>query len=342
VRDASTLEPLAGVRVRVMEGTQVATTNASGEYHLPVTEGTFDLDYSKWGYLSHQELGITIVEGDTVTRNVDLNPGMILSVLNEDFENGAAGWTHAPTGGTWGDQWHLSFEDAHSTPHSYKCGNTGAGSYATLLDARLASPLINVLPPDAILSFWMQIQSQTSPLYPDSAYDGGILELQIGDEFIQVTPVERYTHTFRYLSGGGNPATGPMPGLRCFASSALTGWVQYTVDLSEYEGESFRLVFRFGSDAVTCVEGWYIDDVLIQGVVETPPEVTGLVVWRDGNDVMLSWDEDSTPYYRIYSSSSTEPPFPTWEGTTEQSTFRIVNGVSSDRQFYYVVGSLTE
>jgi hypothetical protein len=342
VRDSLTHEPLAGVRVRVVGGTRLATTNASGAYNLPLVDGVFDLDYSKWGYFAHQELGVTITEGDTVVRDIDLNPAIVLTLLDEDFEGAVNGWTHGPTGGTWGDQWHLSTESAHTASHSYKCGDTGTGDYAPLLDARLTSPLISSLPPDALLSFWMKIQSETSGAYPDSAYDGGILELQIGNEFIQVTPDRGYSHVFRYMSGVGNPATGPMPGTNCIASFTPTDWTQYTVDLSDYEGESFHLNFRFGSDAITSVEGWYIDDVLVQGIVDEPPAVTGLVIWRDGNDIMLSWNDNATPYYRIFSSSDSEPPFPTWEGTTDQNSFRIINGISSNRQFYYVVASRTE
>jgi hypothetical protein len=73
-----------------------------------------------------------------------------------------------------------------------------------------------------------------------------------------------------------------------------------------------------------------------------PTVVTGLTIARDGNDVLLSWNDDANPYYRIYSSTDPTPPFPTWEGTTDQPSFRIVNGLSSNRQFYYVVGSLIE
>lgn len=71
-----------------------------------------------------------------------------------------------------------------------------------------------------------------------------------------------------------------------------------------------------------------------------PPPVTGLVVRPEGNNIVLSWDSDDTPYYLIYSSLTPEIPFPYYEGMTEQTSFTIENGCQDDQQFYYVLGYL--
>jgi len=75
---------------------------------------------------------------------------------------------------------------------------------------------------------------------------------------MQIFPVEGYTHQIRH---GINP--GPFPeGLMVFAGSR--DWHQINFDLSAYEGDA-QIRFRFGTDYGANREGWYIDDVLIEG-----------------------------------------------------------------------------
>ncbi|MBK6910965.1 MAG: hypothetical protein IPH10_08570 [bacterium] len=76
----------------------------------------------------------------------------------------------------WSRQWHVSVEQARTGTHSYKCGDTGTGTYANLQDARLISPILTALPSDVVLEFWHTIDSEVSTASPDSAYDGGWLE----------------------------------------------------------------------------------------------------------------------------------------------------------------------
>lgn len=341
VIDAETGAPIEGVQVQVVNGTRRIRTNSVGYYRLPLEEGTYDLEYSVWGYASHTEFAITITEGDSIVRDVSLNPLDIVTVLDEDFEAGTEGWTHAAPEG-WLDQWHLSTESSHSATHAFKCGDTGAGNYEDLLDARLSSPVIDLLPAQAQLSFWMRIEAEVSGAYPDSSYDGGVIEISAdgGPPQLLTEDEINYTHTFRYESGGTTTA-GPMPGVPCLAGMDNT-WRLVTADLSAYEGHNIQLHFRFGSDDIVSWEGWYIDDVLVRGIITGPPPVTGLVVWREGNDIVLAWDDDETPYYLIYSSFTPEIPFPAYEGITEQNTFTIVNGIQNQKQFYYVVGYMPE
>ncbi|MBU0690943.1 carboxypeptidase regulatory-like domain-containing protein [bacterium] len=341
IRNADTEEPVEDVLVRVVNGSQSTRTNTLGEYRLPLYEGTYDIDYSLWGYENHTEFAITIAEGDSIIRNIDLNPLNVVVMMDEDFESGAAGWTHAAAP-DWLDDWHLSSESSHSGTSSFKCGDDGTLNYSNLLDARLSSPIIEFLPSQAQLSFWMRIESEVSGAYPDSAYDGGVVEISADGGLPEVLAVNRgYTHLFRYTTNGTNPVTGPMAGYPCFAGSNAA-WRQITADLSDYEGQDIQLHFRFGSDNIVTGEGWYIDDVLIRGIFTTPPPVTGLVVWRDGDDVMLSWNSDATPYYLIYSSLTPEIPFPDYEGMTDQTSYVIEHGLQDEKRFYYVVGYMPE
>ena len=114
---------------------------------------------------------------DTDLSMSDFSIAVFQTILAEDFEDSAPDWTHSSAGGQWVDQWHVSTERAQSGTHSYKCGNSGAGNYAMYNDARLLSPLISNLPPNATLRFSYQIEAELSGAFPDSAYDGGIIEV---------------------------------------------------------------------------------------------------------------------------------------------------------------------
>jgi len=184
--------------------------------------------------------------------------------LTEDFESGAQGWTHYNAPG-WRDQWHLSEEDAHSATHSWKCGDPGEGNYADSMDAYLESPEIDI-PANAVLLFYHRIQSERSASSPDSAYDGGVLEAYFDSgPWEQLFPQEGgYNEFIRYTSGGGNPYTGPFEGGTHVWADTIQ-WSRVVVDVSGHEGP-FRIRFRFGSDAVVGLEGWYVDDVAIVGL----------------------------------------------------------------------------
>ena len=73
VRDAGTLAPLDAATVAVTPGGVPQTqSNASGAYDLPLADGTWDLEYSKFGYFSQTITNIVITEGAEVTQNVNL------------------------------------------------------------------------------------------------------------------------------------------------------------------------------------------------------------------------------------------------------------------------------
>ncbi|MBU1936994.1 immune inhibitor A, partial [bacterium] len=220
--------------------------------------------------------------------------------------------------------------------YSYKCGDTGTGVYDDELDARLVSPVISDLPDDALLTFWMQIQGELSGTYPDSAYDGGIIEISAdGGAFTQVTPDDGYPKTFRYTSGGGIPATGPMLGMPCWAQD-LT-WVEKTVELNAYAGQSIQLRYRFGSDIGGGYEGWYVDDIQIVALGEPVVDVTGLTILLEGNDIHLRWDSDDNYGYRIYDDDNPMGGFTNFVGETTSNEFVIEDGVVSTQIKFYVV-----
>jgi hypothetical protein len=258
-------------------------------------------------------------------------------VLEEDFENTAPGWTHESPGGQWLDQWHLSTEMSHSGTSSYKCGDTGGGNHSNYLDARLISPVITDLPEQATLSFWGWMTGERSGYYPDSAYDGGVVEISVdGGAFVELLPEDGYTHTFRASSSG------PMPGRACW--SGTQPWREYRFDLAAYSGHTVQMRFRFGSDSGVTYEGWYVDDVRVEGIrtveVITP---SGFTITVAGNDLHLYWNDDANSYYRIYNDTNSDGSFESFVGSTSDTSYVITDGaLNSDTRFFVVTGSVSE
>ncbi len=182
-----------------------------------------------------------------------------VNILLATMESGSS-WTHGPVTGGFSDQWHLSTQRNH-TPggaQSWKCGATGAGSYAARLDAGLVTESFE-LGIDTELTYWQWIAAETSGSYPGYAYDGGLVEINAGGGWQQITPAGGYPYRIRNTSG-----TGPFPTeTRVFSGSQT--WHQVTFDLGAYEGATAQVRFRFGSDSTTGLEGWYVDDVSVDG-----------------------------------------------------------------------------
>ncbi|MDD5087263.1 MAG: carboxypeptidase-like regulatory domain-containing protein, partial [bacterium] len=72
VNDASS-QPLEGALVRNPAGSQQTTTLAGGYYFLPISEGTYSLEYSKFGYVTQTIPGVSVTAGDTTEQNATLS-----------------------------------------------------------------------------------------------------------------------------------------------------------------------------------------------------------------------------------------------------------------------------
>lgn len=64
--------PLETVRVAPVDGDRRAYTNESGEYSLPMADGTYDIEFTKFGYGRVVEEDVSITEGDTSWVNVTM------------------------------------------------------------------------------------------------------------------------------------------------------------------------------------------------------------------------------------------------------------------------------
>ncbi len=277
-----------------------STDDTAGPYTIATDIFDFSLPFS-WTLLKYrtnggpfQAIGLSYAGGDTYTADIPGQPyttyveyyidvadaldnaatdppgapaelynfyvAPIVELLADDMESGAPGWTHYAVTGGFGDQWHLSTQRNY-TPGgttSWKCGDTGAGDYGNLLDAGLVTPPLD-LGIDSYLHYWQWINSETSGSYPEYAYDGGLLEISVdGGPFMQIFPDGGYTHRVRE---GSTP--GPFPAETEIFAGELD-WHEVHCNLGAYAGTA-QIRFRFGTDGADTREGWYVDDVVVDG-----------------------------------------------------------------------------
>jgi hypothetical protein len=182
----------------------------------------------------------------------------------DDLESEPFAWQHfALDEGV--DQWHLSDADSNSPTHSWKFGESGTGDYDNFANGRLISSTIDLLPWSR-LEFMHKIEAEISGSFPDSAYDGGFVEISTNDGFtwVQLQPIEGYNKYFRWLAGNGDPATHPFPGgTQCY--SGEFDWQAASFDLEEYANQTVRFALHFGSDGGSGSAGWILDDFAISG-----------------------------------------------------------------------------
>lgn len=171
------------------------------------------------------------------------------------FESGAGGWTSSGTGNTWAQ----TNARSHSGSFSWR-----AQDPATSSDQRLVSPAV-VLPAGQLpltLQFW---NHQTFEPRTGGCWDGGLVEIST-DGGTSFTPITAGLLTDPYDGplGSGNPAA-PL--------AAWCGdpqdWLESVVDLAPWAGQTVQFRFRATSDGSLgrAPDGWYLDDVRVQGCV---------------------------------------------------------------------------
>lgn len=235
--------------------------------------------------------------------------GRRVEVWSTDLEDGAPGWSHSAAEG-WNDDWRLVEAGSGSPVTAWKCGAAGEGNYQNHQDARLVTPAVTLVPVSR-LEFQHSISAETSSAYPDSAYDGGIVEISLDDglNWEQIHPSDNYSHAFRHLTGAGNPTTHPFPGgTPCY--SGVRAWESAYFDLSSFAGQTVRFRFRFGSDNGTGLTGWVVDDPRVVGLfqdtgVEGPRQRPGSLVLLPATpnpfnpSTQLSWEMSQSGALRL-------------------------------------------
>lgn len=204
--------------------------------------------------------------------------------FSDDMESGTGLWTHEAIGEEFIDHWHLSAEKSYSGSHSWKCGDSGGGTYSHNENGALVSPAI-LLVDNSVLTFWHWLEAE---VYDETqAWDGGIVEVSSdgGASWEQIEPVDGYPFTiYDAAPSVGSPFAAGTP---CF--SGYHDWQREQFDLSAYSG-LISLRFRFGSDNWTEREGWYLDDVQVAAPRSSPRHLSDLQILSSDQQILLQWD----------------------------------------------------
>jgi large repetitive protein len=200
----------------------------------------------------------------TLRADLDEEPG---TAANETFEGSRLEWATtfdpALTAGSF--LWERFTEAASA--HSAHGPDVGAGS-----DLALVSPPLVVGSGTLTLAFEHRYAFESDPANasPRAHYDGGVIELS-ADGGATWTDIGGSYGGLTLVTYPGNP--NPLAGRKAYAdrNAAWPAYEAVTIDLgSAYAGKTVQVRFRIGSDLGTGSEGWYIDDLAVGGVVNTP------------------------------------------------------------------------
>lgn len=181
-------------------------------------------------------------------------------VFSDAVEPAQLGWTvtELPSQGAPG------WSEATTRPNSPTRSWFGSDS-ATATEQRLDTPSITIPAGSTgtILRF-----SHAYDLEDNSAtdcWDGATLDWSTnnGSSYVPLPGASLKTDTYTRTvttSAGSNPLG---PGRAVWCGTALTHH-PVVADLGNQSGQSLKLRFRLGSDAVMATEGWYVDDIVVK------------------------------------------------------------------------------
>ncbi len=208
------------------------------------------------------DLVLDLVTTDGFAETDTLHVSVGVAGIQDDFESGAPGWSHAGAN----DLWNLSDRRSRSGAFSWYSGESTTGTYQNDMDATLTSPQV-VLGEESELSFWAWCEF---PIYHE---DGLFIELERHDGDVD---------TLDFIGSGG--ALGEL-------GSIGNDWLEYRYgDLGE-PGDTIRVRFRFHTDEAEVVEGVYVDDVSIT----TTSVSTGTYVPDEGNEAATAVLHQNAP-----------------------------------------------
>ena len=182
-----------------------------------------------------------------------------VDVYSTDFEGDNSAWTAAGS-----PAWAISTARKHSGTQSFLAQNLAATS-----DLRLVSPTV-ALPTERAplnLMFW---NHQTIEDRSGGCYDGAILEISTnaGTTWTQMGGAQLLVGPYHgpVSSSFGNP----LAGLNAWCGDPQD-WTRYVVSLDSFAGQSVSFRFRMASDSSVgrVPDGFYLDDVKVQGCATT-------------------------------------------------------------------------
>ena len=180
-----------------------------------------------------------------------------IAFFDDDLEGDTSGWT---SGGTQ-DTWAASSVRVHSGSNAFH-----AEDVASVSDQQLVSPAVE-LPVGAgplTLQFW---NHQTMEDRTGGCFDGGVVEIST-DDGANWTRLEGELLTDPYDGPIDDGFSNPLANENAWCGDPQD-WLESIVDLDAFAGETVRFRFRLATDSSVGREGWYIDDVVVQGCAVT-------------------------------------------------------------------------
>jgi autotransporter-associated beta strand protein len=210
------------------------------------------LDHFAWSLIAspqhpNEPFPVTITAQDANTNTVTTFSGAVTisgeTLVADNVENGANGWSHSGPQ----DQWHISTNRFRSAGHSWYCGTETSRTYTNDMNCSLVSTSM-LLGTGAKISF----QHYCNKV---EGFDYAYVEISTNNGATYTTLVS-------------------------LAQTAFA-WQGSTNDLSAYAGQQAQIRFRFTSSPYSAgiCEGWYVDDITIspigQSAIPTTPTTTG-------------------------------------------------------------------
>ncbi|MGH8171680.1 MAG: hypothetical protein ACREPX_00945, partial [Rhodanobacteraceae bacterium] len=243
----------------------VLSETVEGTSFQPSTELGLDTEYW-WRVSAANTCGgntSTVYSFRTAPAAGECSTGTTTQVLFEDdVPAGDSLWTHDAAAGT--DTWTISGSRPASPPTSWKVVDS-----SSISDQRLTSGVI-ALPADL---GGLNFQFQHWPLIEGSGTDcadGGVLEVAVdGGAFTQIPAGQFLEGAYNGVieNGSGNPLAGS--DAWCGLANAYDHVI---VDVSPYAGHDAQFRFRLGTNNTSPREGWYIDDIKVQGCGSEGPD----------------------------------------------------------------------
>jgi len=229
------------VQISVNNGTWQTLTDPIGGYSPAWTQGYVDLsEYADSTVRIAFYFTSTSVSEDNGWYIDDVSVTVGTSIFNnpEDFESGIGDWS--ADSGLW--EFGIPTVGPSATHSGQNCiGTILNGNYTPDAHTRLVSPYITLIPqPSGFIGlyYWSWFRIDESSLYGD---DKGYVQISVN-------------------YGAWQTISGPISG-----DSPV--WTQAYVDLTPYADSTVRIAFYFTSTSVSEDNGWYIDDVRIEGIV---------------------------------------------------------------------------
>jgi uncharacterized repeat protein (TIGR01451 family) len=174
------------------------------------------------------------------------------------------GWVTTPSGGNPARRWTLSSTRPFSPTQSWKGTDTNVVTNQLLDSPSIALPS-GRNPVTLQFQHYRDLEEQGET----ACYDGGRLEISLNGG--AYTPIPEAQILVDPYDGPVNSGfQNPLGGERAWCG--LQAYTKAVVDLSPYAGNAVRVRYRLGTDNDIAVDGWYVDDVLVQACA--PPGTT--------------------------------------------------------------------